>query len=75
MGVRRMDNVNTPQLRLTALSISDLAKLLKRSGSRTASEETIKADVANGAPTNPDGTFNLIKYAAYLAKETDDATN
>ncbi len=70
-----MDSVNSPQLRLTALSVSDLVKLLKRSGSRTASEETVTEDVANGAPVNPDGTFNLINYAAYLAKETDDASN
>jgi hypothetical protein len=70
-----MDSVNTPQIKLTALSISDLVKLLKRSGSRTASEETVREDIANGAPVNPDGTINLIKYAAYLAKETDDAAN
>ena len=70
-----MDNVNSPQLRLTALSISDLVKFLKRSGSRTASEETVREDVESGAPINPDGTFNLIKYAAYLAKDTNDAAN
>jgi hypothetical protein len=70
-----MDNVSSPQLRLTALPISDLVKLLKRSGSRTASEDTVREDVANGAPVNPDGTFNLINYAAYLAKDTDDAAN
>ena len=70
-----MDNVNSPQLRLTALTIADLVKLLKRSGSRTVSEETVKEDVESGAPVNPDGTFNLINYAAYLAKDTDDASN
>ncbi|MDD5728017.1 MAG: hypothetical protein PHV59_05565 [Victivallales bacterium] len=67
--------MNNSQIKLTALSISDLVKLLKRSGSRTASKETVTEDVANGAPVNPDGTFNLIKYAAYLAKETDNASN
>jgi hypothetical protein len=70
-----MDNLSPNQLRITALSASDLVKLLKRSGSRTVSEETVKEDVANGAPVNPDGTFNLINYAAYLAKDTDDAAN
>jgi hypothetical protein len=70
-----MDNVSSPQIKLTALSISDLVKLLKRSGSRSVSEETVREDIANGAPVNPDGTINLIKYAAYLAKETDDAAN
>ncbi|MDD5699292.1 MAG: hypothetical protein PHH77_11815 [Victivallaceae bacterium] len=67
--------MNNSQIKLTSLPVSDLVKLLKRSGSRTASEETVTEDVANGAPVNPDGTFNLIKYAAYLAKETDDASN
>jgi hypothetical protein len=70
-----MDNLSPNQLRITALSASDLVKLLKRLGSRTVSEETVREDVANGAPVNPDGTFNLIKYAAYLAKDTDDAAN
>ncbi|MFA6717237.1 MAG: hypothetical protein WCS27_17795 [Victivallaceae bacterium] len=62
-------------IKLTELSVPNLVKLLKRSGSRTASEETVTEDVANGAPVNPDGTINLIKYAAYLAKETDNASN
>jgi hypothetical protein len=70
-----MDNLSPNQLRITALSASDLVKLLKRLGSRTVSEETVREDVANGAPVNPDGTFNLINYAAYLAKDTDDAAN
>lgn len=67
--------MNNSQIKITALSISDLIKLLKRSGSRTVSEDTVREDVANGVPVNPDGTFNLIKYAAYLAKDTDDASN
>ncbi|MDD5599126.1 MAG: hypothetical protein PHV82_14360 [Victivallaceae bacterium] len=67
--------MNNSPIKLTALSISDLVKLLKRSGSRTASEEMVRDDVANGALINSDGTFNLIKYAAYLAKDTDDAAN
>jgi hypothetical protein len=67
--------MNNPQLKITALSISDLVKLLKRSGSRTVSEETVREDVANGAPVNSDGTFNLINYAAYLAKDSEDASN
>jgi hypothetical protein len=69
-----MDNLSPNQLRITALSISDLVKLLKRSGSRTVSEETVREDVENGAPVNPDGTYNLINYAAYLAKDSEDAS-
>ncbi len=29
----------------------------------------LQADVAAGAPTNADGTFNLVHYAAWLVKE------
>ena len=52
-----MDN----SLKITALQPEVLVRLLKQAGSRTAS------------PENPDGTINLIEYAAWLAKEEDDA--
>jgi hypothetical protein len=29
----------------------------------------IDADVANGAPTNADGTINLVHYGAWLVRE------
>lgn len=31
--------------------------------------EHIQEDLAAGAPTNPDGTINLMHYAAWLCKE------
>lgn len=40
-----------------------------RAGARHASPEAIQADLAAGAPSNPDGTLNLIEYAAWLARE------
>ena len=55
-------------LKLTALSREKLILLLKQAGSRTISEESLSSDVEAGAPQNPDGTFNLIQYAAWLAK-------
>ena len=64
--------MDSNQLKITALSVVDLAKLLKRTGSRTASEEAIRQDIENGAPVNPDGTVNLIHYTAWLAKEAAD---
>lgn len=63
-----MDN----SLKLTALSHDMLVRLLKQSGCRTISEETLAADIEAGAPVNPDGTFNLVNYAAWLAKEAED---
>ena len=61
-----MDNVNPPQLRLTALSVPDLVKLLKHAGSRYASEDAVQKDIESGAPVNPDGSINLIHYTAWL---------
>ena len=66
--------MNNP-LSLTSLPPDMLVKLLKQAGCRTVTEETLASDVESGAPVNPDGTFNLIKIAAYLAKDTDDAAN
>jgi hypothetical protein len=65
-----MDN---NQLKITALNIDDATKLLEHSGSRYASADNIRKDIAAGAPVNPDGTINLITYAAWLVKETSDA--
>ena len=64
-----MDN----SLKLTALQPEILVRLLKQAGSRTISEETLAADIESGAPKNPDGTINLIEYAAWLVKGEDDA--
>ena len=64
-----MDN----SLKITALQPEVLVRLLKQAGSRTASPEMIAEDLASGAPQNPDGTINLVEYAAWLATEDDDA--
>jgi len=31
--------------------------------------ETLEADIVAGAPTNADGSVNLVHYAAWLVKE------
>jgi hypothetical protein len=67
-----MDNLNSNRLKLTALSVPDLVKLMKRSGCRSISEEMVREDIANGAPANPDGTVNLIFYTAWLIKEASE---
>jgi len=53
----------------SALSIQDAVKVLQAARSRHASEENLQADIESGAPTNPDGTLNLVHYAAWLVKE------
>ena len=52
-----------------ALSIRDTARLLTRVGGERITEEMIQADLGAGAPANPDGTLNLIHYAAWLVRE------
>ena len=64
-----MDN----SLKLTALPIEMLVRILKQAGSRLITEESIAEDVAAGAPQNEDGTVNLIEYAAWLVKGEEDA--
>ena len=62
-------SAHNPAIRLTALSVADVAKVLSRSGGRPVTEAMLRADVEAGAPANADGTVNLIHYAAWLVKE------
>ena len=64
-----MNNREKPPLSPTALSVADAARLLTKVGSQPVSEQMIDADVANGAPTNADGTINLVHYGAWLVRE------
>ncbi len=52
-----------------ALSVADAARALSRMGGKAVTEEMLRADIDDGAPTNADGTLNLVHYAAWLVKE------
>jgi len=54
--------------RVTALKIADLAAVLSRLSGKPVTVEMIQADIEEGAPANPDGTVNLVHYAAWLAR-------
>ena len=45
---------------------------MRRSGSRTLTLERLEGDIAAGAPVNADGTINILKYVAWIAKELGD---
>lgn len=47
-----------------------LAEVLTKAGARHCTVDTIKEDIAAGAPVNPDGTLHLIHYLAWLIRET-----
>jgi hypothetical protein len=52
-----------------AVPIPDAVRLLSRLGSKPISEVKIREDTESGAPVNPDGTLNLVEYAAWLVLE------
>mgnify|MGYP007059608501 CR=1 FL=1 len=51
------------------LSLEQAAKLLSAAAKVRVPAEQIAADLDAGAPRNPDGTINLVHYAAWLVKE------
>ena len=52
-----------------ALTVTQLARLLTRAGASPITEAMIEADLAAGAPRNPNGTINLVHYSAWLVRE------
>jgi hypothetical protein len=58
-----------PALNPTALPVADAARLLSAAGGQRVTAEMIQADVDAGAPTNGDGTINLVHYGAWLVRE------
>jgi hypothetical protein len=56
-----------------ALSIEQAARILSATGSRPITPGMIHGDIDAGAPTNVDGTLNLVHYAAWLIGELNHA--
>jgi hypothetical protein len=72
IGEAEMEQVDGKlSLNPTALSVADAARLLTKVGGQPVRVSMIEADLADGAPANPDGTINLVEYAAWLVKEFD----
>jgi hypothetical protein len=70
----REDRTMPKSLSPTAMPVADAAVVLSRLGGQKITAEMFEADITNGAPTNPDGTVNLVHYAAWLVKETSSTT-
>ena len=62
-------NEGAPKKSPASLSVPDMVRLLHASGSKHASEERVRADIEAGAPTNADGTLNLVHFTAWLARQ------
>lgn len=69
MSDDRGQNSAPSGLNPAALSVPHAAKLLTRAGGSPVTDAMIAADLAAGAPTNADGTINLVHYAAWLVRE------
>jgi len=52
-----------------ALRVEDLARILSALGPQPVTVQMLQADIDAGAPTNPDGTINLVHYVAWLVRE------
>ena len=52
-----------------AMPVESAAKLLSALARRQISADQITADIDAGAPTNADGTINVLHYAAWLLGE------
>ena len=59
----------TPRLNPAAMSIEDAARLLTKASGVRVDASQIRTDIEAGAPTNADGTINLVHYAAWLVRE------
>ena len=62
---------NEPQggLNPNALALADAARLLSKVCGHPVTEEMFQDDLAAGAPTNPDGSINLVHIVAWLVME------
>jgi hypothetical protein len=59
---------NTP-IDPNRLTIDQAAKLLSAAAKVRVAAEQISGDLEAGAPRNPDGTINVMHYAAWLVRE------
>jgi hypothetical protein len=69
MSGNSLDLSGKTSLSPTALTLPQAAQLLSKLSTRPITIELLEADVAAGAPTNRNGTLNLVHYAAWLVKE------
>lgn len=59
----------TPRLNLAAMTVEDAARLLTKASGERVDASQIRQDIEAGAPTNADGTVNLVHCAAWLVRE------
>ena len=67
-------NESTKPLRITALAVADLAKILASASGRTITIEQVRRIAEQGQLLRVDDTVNLLEYTAYLVGELSRGT-
>jgi len=67
------ENIAKSGLKITALSISDAARVLSSAYGRKITEDQVRSVAEAGGLLGPDGAVNLLEYAAFLSKEVTNA--
>jgi hypothetical protein len=53
------------------MTAEQAAELLSKAAKRKITAEQIRQDIADGAPTNGDGTIHLVNYTAWLSGQAE----
>ena len=69
MSDKAAKNPEEAAMKITHLSLENAGKILSTAIGHIVPVATIQSHVDAGAPQNPDGTLNLVEYAAWLARE------
>ena len=54
-----------------AIPVEKMAEILSSAGKRRITKATIQGHINAGAPTNADGTINMMHYIAWLLVELE----
>lgn len=57
------------ELNVPPMAKEQFVQILQHYGSLAITLEKLEEHIAAGAPTNPDGTINIVNYTAWLLKE------
>jgi len=62
-------NESSRPLKITALSIAEVAKVLSSASGRQITEEQVRTIAVCGNLEKADGTISLLEYTAFLVRE------
>ena len=63
------ETFDTSGMRITSLTVADVAKVLSSAYGRRIDEDQVRRIAERGGLLRPDDTINLLEYAAYLVRE------